>query len=48
MLIYFGNYRLYWFDWIIIKSFLVNGLDIKSYVIIGGVKKVFIYKVIVF
>lgn len=45
---FFVFYRLYWLDLIIIKSLLLNGLDMKSYIDIGGVYKVFVYKVVIF
>lgn len=42
---FFLNYRLYWLDIIIFKSVLINGIDIKSYIIISGVIEIFVYKV---
>lgn len=44
----FFNYRLYWIDSMVIKSLRISGLDIKSYVNIYGVIKVFVYKVNLF
>lgn len=39
------NFRLYWLEYMIIRSLKINGMDVKSYIDIKGVIKLFVYKV---
>lgn len=46
IVLFFFNFRLYWLDWLVIKSLKINGMDIESYIVIKGVIKIVVYKVI--
>lgn len=45
IIVMFFNCRFFWLDNIIIKSLLINGLDIGWYVDINGVIKMIVYNV---